>query len=379
MPAGAPENPFAMRTCLVVVVLLFLAALPTSAGARVVISDGEARLALDPGLTRDLHREGIAAVGIEPGAANGRVIELPVVAGATNGGPGRGALTVAGGFSFRGGGRVARFAELLLNTGKGQSTAKIAGKRRILARHGALKSSPDGFGARIRIRNLKLTGGTADALNRKLGLKGVFRPGRRLGSLVVVAIPATVPIAFGSFAIGGRETTFSKLESLKAQIGLWGGSEGWGREIGDPFYVFQVAPTELPPDASAGRLEAKPDDGITVQVWEESSPLRGNMLLQGPRIDLAARELSAHVGPLPAEGGPIPMEIFNPLPIATLDYSAATFQVRPRVGAFELMGIRAVANQFLADQLNARFATNVFQAGETFARMTVTLHAAVDG
>ncbi len=40
--------------------------------------------------------------------------------------------------------------------------------------------------------------------------------------------------------------------------------------------------------------------------------------------------------------------------IATLDYSAAKFQIRPKVRAFELMGIRAMANQFIADQLSAR-------------------------
>lgn len=62
--------------------------------------------------------------------------------------------------------------------------------------------------------------------------------------------------------------------------------------------------------------------------------------------------------------------------IATLDYSAAKFQIRPKVGAFELEGIRAVANQFIADQLNQRFATpGLFQAGETLARVSVVLHA----
>ena len=40
------------------------------------------------------------------------------------------------------------------------------------------------------------------------------------------------------------------------------------------------------------------------------------------------------------------------------------------------MGVRALSNQFVADQLNERFATpGTFQAGETLARMTVTLHA----
>jgi hypothetical protein len=62
--------------------------------------------------------------------------------------------------------------------------------------------------------------------------------------------------------------------------------------------------------------------------------------------------------------------------IATLDYSAAKFQIRPKVGVFELMGVRAIANQFIADQLNQRFATpGLFQAGETLARVTVTLSA----
>lgn len=303
--------------------------------------------------------------GIEPATARGRAIELPVVAGATNGDPGRGALTVGGGFSFRGGGRVARFAELLLNTGKGQSTAKIAGKRRILARHGALESSPAGFGTRIRIRHLRLTGGTAAALNRKLGLNGVFRPGRRLGSLMIVAIPAAVPIAFGSIAMGGPDTTFSKLESLEVQMGIWGASERWVAP-GETYFLFQIRPTTVTPDASTGLLEGEPNDGISMEIH---SPPPRNMLLRGPRIDLAAQELSATVSALSA-GDPVTAAI------ATLDYSAATFQVRPKVGAFELMGIRAVANQLIADQLNERFDTpGLFQAGETLARITVTLHA----
>ncbi len=93
------------------------------------------------------------------------------------------------------------------------------------------------------------------------------------------------------------------------------------------------------------------------------------MLLRHPRIDLGSRELSATLSPLSMDG-PVTAAI------ATLDYSGATFQVRPRVGAFELMGIRAIANQFIADQLNERFETpGTFQAGETFARVTVTLHA----
>jgi hypothetical protein len=349
-----------------VALALFLAtALPASAGARVVISSGEARLTLDRGLTRELRREGVDIAPIGAGTADGRRIGLPVVAGATNGAGGRGALTVAGGFSFDAGARVARIGDILLNTGKGQSTAKIAGTRRILAKHAALRTSPVGFGTRIRIAELRLTGGTAAALNDKLGLRGVFRPGRRLGSSTIVAIPKEVQVSFGKIAIGGPETTFSKLEPLEAQLGLWGASERWAAP-GETYFLFEIEPTMVTPDASAGILEGDPNDGVTMEIH---APPPRNMLLRGPRIDLAARELSATVSAL---SGADP----ETATIATLDYSTATFQIRPEVGVFELMGIRAVANQFIADRLNERFATpGLFQAGETLARVTATLHA----
>jgi hypothetical protein len=300
--------------------LVFVAALPATASARVIISGGEAKLALDHGLVRQLEREGVDVAGIKPGTAG---------------------------------------------AGKGQSTAKIAGTHRILAKHGALQSSPAGFGTRIRIPDLRLTSGTAGALNRRLGLRGVFRPGRRLGSLVIVAIQDSVEIAFGKIAMGGPGTAFSKLESLDVQMGIWGASERWSAGV-ETYFLFEVGPTAVAPDASAGIIESSNNDGVTLEIH---APPPRNMLVRGPRIDLAARELSATVSPLSAE---------NPVTatIATLDYSAARFQVRPRVGAFELMGIRAVANQFIADQLNERFATpGLFQAGETLAQMTVTLHA----
>ncbi len=292
------------------------------------------------------------------------------MAGATNGAAGRGALTLDGGFSFDSGARAARVGEILVNTGKGQSTAKIAGTHRILAKHGRLRSSPAGFGTRIRISDLTLTGGTAATVNRKLNLSGVFHAGQRLGSLTIVAIPESVQIEFGKIAIGGPETTFSKLESLGVQMGIWGASERWAAP-GETYFLFPVVPGAVAPDASAGILESEAGDGVSMEI---QAPPPRNMLLREPQIDLAARELSARLSALSADDPGVTGTI------ATLDYSAATFQIRPKVGAFELMGIRAIANQLIADQLNARFVTpGLFQAGELLARITVTLHAPAVG
>lgn len=359
------QKTFAALALQLALFLLALATTPATAGARVVISGGEARLTLDRGLARELRREGVEVVGIGAAIESGRLITLPVLAGATNGAAGLGALTVGGGFAFDAGAHVARVGDILLNTGRGQSTARIAGTHRVLARHGPLRTGPAGFGTRIWISDLTLTSGTAAALNRKLKLPGVFRPGRRLGSLTIVAIPQSVPVDFGKIAIGGPETTFSKLESLGVQIGVWGASERWAAP-GETYFFFPVGPTTVAPDASAGTLSGEPNDGVSM---ENHAPPPRNMLLRGPRIDLSGGDLSATVSAL---SGVDP----TTETIATLDYSAATFQIRPKVGAFELMGIRALANQFIADQLNQRFATpGLFQAGETLARITVTLHA----
>lgn len=332
-----------------------------------VISGGEARLTLDRGLNRALRREDVDLTAIDAATTKGRLITLPVVAGATNGAAGRGALTVDGGFSFASKTRAARVEDILINTGKGQSTARIAGAHRILAKHGPLQASPAGFGTRIRIADLSLTKATAAALNRKLSLPEVFHAGQRLGSLTIVAIPESVQIDFGQIAIGGPETTFSKLESIGVHLGTWDGSERWDAP-GETYFLFPVESesASVAPDASAGILESETGDGVSMEIYK--GPPR-SMLIREPRIDLASGDLSAAVSAMSAND---PGERAT---IATLDYSAAKFQIRPQVGAFELMGIRAVASQFIADQLNQRFATpGLFQAGETLARITVTLH-----
>jgi hypothetical protein len=332
----------------------------------VVVSGGRAELTLDRNLARQLAREGVGVEGTGAATATARTIDMPLVAGVASSPRTGTALTLAGGFALDGGNRVARVGEILVNVSRGQSTARIAGKHRILAKHGRLRSSPAGFGTRIQIGDLRLTAGTAAALNRKLGLDGVFRPGQRLGSLVLVAIPETVPVDSGTIAIGGPETSFSKLESIHAQLGIWGATQRWAAP-GEDYFLFEVAPTAVAPDARSGILEGGANDGVTMEI--EAPPQR-NMLLRGPRIDLAAGELTATVSSL-SQQGPVTAAI------ATLDYSAAKFQIRPRVGAFELMGIRAVANQFIAEQLNTRFLTQgLFQPGETLARITVTLSAA---
>ncbi len=97
-----------------------LAGPPATAGARVVISSGTAKLTVD----RSLAREGVKLEGTGAATTIGGTVTFPDLAGATNGAQGRGAITLVGGLIFDAGIRGARVGDILVNTGKGQSTAR---------------------------------------------------------------------------------------------------------------------------------------------------------------------------------------------------------------------------------------------------------------
>lgn len=357
-----------MRRATFAITALLLAVLtcaPAAWGAGIPLSGGEAKLVLDRGLDKELRQEGVTVKALGPAKLKGRNLTLPVASGSFDPATSSGVMAQSGGLKLSAGGNSVALRKLSLDSAKKRLSATVAGKKIALAQLRGSKLEKDGFDARLLAKRLTLSRAGANALNRLLGLPGVLKAGRSLGSIDALGIATSVPISFGQIAIGGPETAFSKLESIKAQMGIWGSTGSW-RAPGENYFLFDVAPTTLTPDASTGILEGGVNDGVTMEIHE--APPR-QMLLRHPRIDLATRELSATLSPLSQE---------NPVTatIATLDYSAAKFQIRPQVGAFELIGIRAIANQLIADQLNERFATpGLFQAGETLARITVNLHA----
>lgn len=337
---------------------------PTAGAASVPIGGGETRVAFAPGFDKALRKEGVAVESLGPAALKGRRLTLPVVSGSYDAGAERAVFLHGGGFGFAVGGKAVALRRLRLDAA-GSLIATVAGKRMRLAELGGAKLEREGFDARLAVKRLLLTGAAAATLNRVLDLPQVFRAGRSLGSIDALAEPSEVEIGFGTISIGGPDTAFSRLESLNGRLGLWGATQRWSAP-NENYFLFAVEPTRIAADASAGILEGAENDGVTMQIY--ASPPR-EMLLRHPRIDLATRELSATISPISKE---------NPLTgtIATLDFSTAQVQFRPKVGMFELMGIRAISNQLIADQLNARFATpGLFQPGETLARLTVVLHA----
>jgi hypothetical protein len=334
-------------------------------GAAQPLTGGQTQLDINPGLDKALRKEGVVIEAIGPAKLKGRELTLPVASGTGDPGAGAATLVQAGGLKLVSAGKAVVLRRLELDASRKSLRATIAGKRLKLAGIPGAKVELDGFDIRLDGGRLPLSSAGSAALNRVLGLPEVLRPGRSLGALSGVGEPAAVEIGYGTIWMGGPETVFSKLASMHVEMGIWGATQGWAAP-GEKYWGFQTTPTTVSPDGLTGILAGAANDGVTMEIFE--APPR-NMLLRGPRIDLAGRELSATVSPLSAEG-PVTATI------ATLDYGPAKFQIRPKVGAFELMGIRAVSNQFIADQLNQRFATpGLFQAGETLARITVNLSA----
>lgn len=344
------------------VVAAALVSVPVAAAAAVPLGAGETKLVLAAGVEKTLRLEGVVVKPLGPAKLKGHRLTLPLGSGSFDPTAGQASFAYEGGFKLVAGKRVAAVRGLKLDTSSGSVSAIVAGRRLRLARPAGPQLEREGFDAHLEAKGLRLTGAAAAAINRALGLPRIFRAGRSLGALDGLAEPSEVDVS-GTIAIGGPETVFLRLRSLKVELGLWGATEGWNTGP-EEFFLFPMEPAKVAADASAGILDGGENNGVTMQIFE--SPPR-EMLLRHPRIDLATRELSATLSPLSTEGA-------ITATIGTLDFSGAQIQFRAKVGLFELTGIRAISNQFIADQLNSRFETpGTFQAGETLARISVVM------
>jgi hypothetical protein len=345
-------------------VVIVLALVASASAGEVPLGAGEAKVVFAAGFEKTLRSEGVTIKPLGPAALKGHKLTLPIASGSFEPTAEQASIALAGGFKLRAGRKTAAVRALKFDASSGNLSAVVAGRRLRLARLAGVKLKPEGVEAHLEAGRLRLTGAAAGALGRALETPGLFRAARSLGSLDARARPSEVE-ASGWFAIGTPETVFSRLQSLEVGLGLWGGSEGWNGGA-EPYFLFPTGTSRVAADASSGVLEGEPNAGVTMQM---SEPPPRNMLLRHPRIDLATRELSATLSPLSTEGALTGT-------IATLDFSGAKINFRASVGALELTGVRAISNQFIADQLNTRFdIPGTFQAGETLAQITVHLRS----
>jgi hypothetical protein len=198
--------------------LVLATALAPSRAAADGIETGATSLQLDRGLAAVLKEEGVRLSGIQGGKVKGRVVSLPVKGGLIDLGTANGWVDSAGALKLRSGKRVARLTEITLDTSKGVLRGKLDGQGLRISVVKSYTFTRNGFGDDIHAKGLRLTGRAVKLLNRKLGLNGVFRPGRPFASVSSSIQPYTAQVTGGSLQIAFDPGTLAKIRSLDVEV-----------------------------------------------------------------------------------------------------------------------------------------------------------------
>lgn len=232
-------------------VVVALALVPAAAQAEGV-DGGNVHLRLSKALAKVLKREGVRLAGVKPATAGRTGATLPISGGLLEQRFGSGYLFLEGGFKFQDGKRSVKLNRFVLNTTKHTLNANVDGIATTLAKLPEQKATREGFSLDLALRSLQLTPKAAKRLNSKLGLGGVFKAGRSLGSATAVAHFEWLGVTGGEIVFTIEEGFRKKLASVEAFLGASGSATLRNIVLGEvamPLEGGQVAP-----DGSAGVL-----------------------------------------------------------------------------------------------------------------------------
>jgi hypothetical protein len=346
--------------------LLLICALAPNASAELVES-GKTRLRLDRGLFTELEQEGVKVAKVKQGKVQGRLVTLPVKGGLIEPASGSGWVDGAGGLSLRAGKRVVRLTEITVNTAKQGVWAKLDGKRAKIAAVEDPGFSRAGFGGTIRIGSLKLNAATAGHLNRRLGLDGVFGPGRPFAAVSSTYRPEWVQVAKGSLQLSFDQAFLDKLKSVEIEPRPFEMSVAGSNPLtySAPLLGGAIYPAQ---SRSAGFVEG----GFRLAKPEAPGPVItvGNLQVSQETSSFSnAFHLHTEAGQL----GTVP-----PPPFATVDLGGASFQPDSPARSLTISNARVVLAAGGADLINEAFAKPkgkdpIVAAGDPLGTASATL------
>lgn len=233
-------------------IVVALALVPAAAQAEGV-DDGNLHLKLSKGLAKTLGREDIHVTGLKPATAGKVGVTLPISSGLIEQHFGSGYLFLEGGFEFRAGKRSVKLNRFVLNTTKHTLNANVNGIVTTLAKLPPQQATREGFSLDLALKSLQLTPKAAKRLNRKLGLDGVFKAGRSLGSATAVAHFEWLGVTGGELVFTIEEENFhKKLASVEAFVGASGSATL--RNTAPIVVAIPLEGGQVAPDGSAGVL-----------------------------------------------------------------------------------------------------------------------------
>ncbi len=330
------------------------------------IAGGQTKLTFSSAFIGLIKSHGVKLTAKAPVTLKGATAGFPVSGGKVDPVAVRGSIEHEGALVFKAAGHSLPLKGLTLKTTQAHSplTAKFGGGQLKLAERAKLTTERSGFGLRAKVTQIKLSAKVATRLDKKLGLRGVFKAGQLLASSITTAQPATVAIrAGGSGALQLTPAFAAKLSSLFVAVNPVFPAE----HLGAPF-TLPIGGGQIAPDAGTGDLKTNG----SLELIQQGG---GQVFLREFIPDFGAATTSAEVDaepspPLPGKLGLLPA--FGLLP--------GTVAAEPTARTITVSGATLTLSAAIAALLNEAFATpqhkaGVFAAGEALGTLSFTAQA----
>ena len=352
----------------VLATLALIALLPSTAAAKYdPLGSGSTRLTLDKGFLRLMAQNGVAVSAVSPATLKGRVLTFPVDGGEFDPTSGRGVVDHEGALLLKAGRRSIPLKDLQLKPAQKNApfTVKAGGGQLKLATVAKLSVRRAGFGDKIAVEKLALSGKVAVRLAKKLRLRGVLEEGQPLGSTLTKAQPETIAVTnTGKAALTFDPSILAKLQGLFVALNPIFPAEHIGTEFTLPIFGGKIAP-----DGSSGVLE-------TSGAIEALQLGGGQVFWQDNWFDLSAKTVysAVNIQPSPPYAGKV-----DRIAIADLGLSAVPPSSNPDARTVSVSGATIALQAQTAATFNEVFARpkgqdGVFKAGEALGTISFTAH-----
>lgn len=293
--------------------------------------------------------------------AGSRII-FPVSGGRLDPVTSRGLVEHAGTVVFCAGRQCLPMKALQLKTTQRRSplSAKFGGGKLRLAESSRMATSRAGFGLAARVEEIRLSAKVAVRLDKKLGLRGVFEAGERLGRARTVAEPqAAALLPAGSASLDLAPSFAAKLDSLFVAV-----NPVFPAERPGPF-TFPITGGEIAPDGAAG----------TVRLAGSLELLQlggGQVFWADPYLDLGSGALSAEADLEPSPR--LPGKLGR---VKLFDLGTGSVVSDPGARTVQLAGMPLTLEAETARYLNEAFAPKaaMFAVGEPVGTVGFTAQA----
>jgi len=339
---------------------------PAASAASDPLASGSTTLTLNRGLVKKLKRSGVRILKVGSATVRGRKATFPVTGGSLDPTTGAGTVNHSGGIKFKRGKRNVALKNFIVDTTTASLNGRVGRKSQKIASTKGVTFTRNGFGVDVKVSNLKLTGKTARALNKKLGLKGKkkVRGNSSLGASASTTQPSTVTVLpVGNASLNPDSATLAKFASkgvnpLTDIRPINGAGVGPG-----PSFVFPISGGTIGLTANAGTLNTS--GGLAIAPAAKLKTEFNNL-----SADFGTKVITAEVNITPSPPGPGNLGRTS---IADIDLTGATVSSDASARTVSVANMTVKLQAVAAATLNEVYPGGVnFVAGDSLGTVSFT-------